>query len=185
MAVLDGFEQVLGSIVNTRNDVGISLRVGSPLNDDLVEIVLGLEVTDRFSTTSVSTGRKLFLPDVLANLLHVGQRSLAAIDHIIRSVLLVCCNEVGIVDTGQWNNLGHLFLDKGFQGGLQDCGPIHSLGEVHATDVPSTNDEVVGVHHRKHIVKRDVHILTGLGVRTQLHGRTYANILSALARLKL
>jgi hypothetical protein len=44
MALFDGFHQVLGSIVDAGDDIRIPFGVGGPENNDLVEIVLGLEV---------------------------------------------------------------------------------------------------------------------------------------------
>ena len=38
-------EDILGSVVDPRDDVGEPLRVGSPLHDDFVQVVLSLEVT--------------------------------------------------------------------------------------------------------------------------------------------
>ena len=45
MAILDSLEEVLGSIINTSSDFGKTLSVGGPLDDDLVQTVVGLEVT--------------------------------------------------------------------------------------------------------------------------------------------
>src|SRR5690606_5884069 len=45
MASLDSSENVVGSVVNTVNQVGVTLSVGSPKDDNLVESILSLEVT--------------------------------------------------------------------------------------------------------------------------------------------
>jgi hypothetical protein len=45
MARLDGFDEIVSSVVYAGNDVSITLGVGSPENNDLVEFVLCLEVT--------------------------------------------------------------------------------------------------------------------------------------------
>jgi hypothetical protein len=45
VSVLNGLEKVVGSIVDTVNEVGKTFGIGSPLDDDLVETVVGLEVT--------------------------------------------------------------------------------------------------------------------------------------------
>lgn len=42
---LDSLEQVVGSVVDTKDDVGVALRISSPLDDDLVKSVGRLEVT--------------------------------------------------------------------------------------------------------------------------------------------
>jgi len=63
VAGLDGLEQVLGGVVDALENVGEALGVGSPLDDDLVEAVGGLKVTN-----------------VLADLLDVGHAGLGAGD---------------------------------------------------------------------------------------------------------
>lgn len=44
VAGLNGLEQVLGRVVDALEEVGETLRVGSPLDNDLVQAVVGLEV---------------------------------------------------------------------------------------------------------------------------------------------
>lgn len=44
MAGIDGLEKILGIVVNTIDDVGESLGVGSPEDNDLVKTVDRLEV---------------------------------------------------------------------------------------------------------------------------------------------
>jgi hypothetical protein len=46
MGRLDGSEKVLGSIVDTGDDLGVSLRVGSPEDNHVVQTVVLLEVSD-------------------------------------------------------------------------------------------------------------------------------------------
>ena len=43
---LDGSEEVFGSVVDSGDDLGVSFSVGSPENNDIVELVVGLEVSD-------------------------------------------------------------------------------------------------------------------------------------------
>jgi hypothetical protein len=45
VAILDSLEEVLGSIINASSNFGKTLSVGGPLDDDLVQTVVGLEVT--------------------------------------------------------------------------------------------------------------------------------------------
>jgi len=45
MAGLDGFDEVVSSVVYASNDVSITLGVGSPENNNLIQFVLCLEVT--------------------------------------------------------------------------------------------------------------------------------------------
>ena len=46
MAVLDCLHEVISGVVDARNELGETLGVGGPLNDDLVQAVLGLEITE-------------------------------------------------------------------------------------------------------------------------------------------
>lgn len=46
MGRLDGGEEVLGSIVDSGDDLGVSFSVGGPENNDVVELVVGLEISD-------------------------------------------------------------------------------------------------------------------------------------------
>ena len=43
MTGLDSVDQIVSSVVHTGEDVGITLGIGGPENDDLVQPVLGLE----------------------------------------------------------------------------------------------------------------------------------------------
>lgn len=109
--VVDSLEQVVGGIIDTRDNIGVSLRVGGPENNDLVQRVGGLEVLD-----------------ILSNLLNVGSTSLGAGNDIVGSVLLVGSNEIGIVDGWQGDHVGHLLLDLGLESRLQNCSSVHSIG---------------------------------------------------------
>ena len=54
MAVLNGFQQVVSRVIDTLEYIGITLRVGGPLNNDLIQLIGGFEVT----TKTVSRGSK-------------------------------------------------------------------------------------------------------------------------------
>jgi len=43
VAGCDGCQKICGGVIDSWDDVGVSLSVGSPLNDDLVEAVVLLE----------------------------------------------------------------------------------------------------------------------------------------------
>lgn len=43
VTLFDGLQQVLGRVVDARDDVGVALGVGGPQNNDLVQVVLSLE----------------------------------------------------------------------------------------------------------------------------------------------
>lgn len=156
VALLNGLEEVVSSVVDAGNDVGISLSVGSPHDNDLVEAVVRLEVTD-----------------ILTELLNVGVASLAALEDIVGTVFLVGSNEVRVVDGLEGDHLSHLLLDEGLQSGLKDLSAVHGLSQVHLANVPTTNNEVIGVDHGQNIVEGDVDVGVGLGIRSKLHGRSH------------
>jgi len=47
MASFNRLEQVISGIVDTLNDVGIALGIGSPEDNDFVKLVGSLEVTEK------------------------------------------------------------------------------------------------------------------------------------------
>lgn len=156
VTLLNSLEKVIGSVIDSVDDVGISLSVGSPQDNDLVKAVVGLEVTN-----------------VLSDLLNVSVASLGALKEIVGSVLLVGSNEVRVVDGGEGSQLSHLLPDVGLESRLKDLGAIHGLGQVQRADVPASNDKVVGVDHGQQVVEGDVDLLVGLGVGSELDGRAH------------
>lgn len=54
MTSLNGLQQIVGSVIDTFKDVGIALRVGSPLDDYLVEVVGSLEVAEKTLATATN-----------------------------------------------------------------------------------------------------------------------------------
>lgn len=74
MARLDGCNEIVGSIVYASNDVSIPFGVGSPENDDLVELILCLEVADvrqRLANRSNAEKENANLPNILTKVLNV------------------------------------------------------------------------------------------------------------------
>lgn len=153
VSVSDGLEQVVGGVVDARDELSEALSVGSPHDNDLVEAVGSLEVLD-----------------VLADLLNVLVAGLGAGDEVVGTVLLVGGNEIRVVDGWKWGDGSHLLADHGLEGRLKDSGTVHGISQVHGADIPSANDEVVGVDHGKNVMEGDVDILGGLRIRAQLHG---------------
>lgn len=154
-AGLNGLEEVVSGVVDAVNQVGVTLGVGSPEDNNLVEAVGGLE-----------------LANVLADLLNVLHGGLGAGENVVGTVLLVGSNEVGVVDGGKGDHLGHLLANKLLHGRLKDLGAIHGLVKGHAGDIPAANDEVVGVDHGEDVVEGNVDILA-LGVDAELDGGTH------------
>ena len=167
VTLLDSLEEIVGSVVDTGDDVGVALSVGGPHDNDLVQAVLLLEVTD-----------------VLADMLNVSHGGLTALNEIVGTVFLVGSNEVGVVDGRERDHLGHLLLHLGLEGRLEDLSAVHGLGQVHLADIPTANDEIIGVDHGENIVEGNVDLLGSLGVSAELHGRTHDDgaIVVGLAR---
>lgn len=153
VTLFNSLEEVIGSVVDSINEVGVSLSVGGPQNNHLVKVVVGLEVTN-----------------VLSEVLDMRRRGLGALNDIVSSVLLVGGNEVGVVNGGKRSQPSHLLLDVSLQGRLQDLGTIHGLSQVQRANVPAANDQVVGVDHGQETVERDVDLLVGLGIGSELDG---------------
>lgn len=153
VSVSDGLQQVVGSVVDARDELSEALSVGSPHDNDLVETVGGLEVLD-----------------VLADLLNVLVAGLAAGNQVVGTVLLVGGNEIRVVDGWERGDGSHLLADHGLEGWLKDSSTVHGISQVHGADIPSANDEVVGVDHGQNVMEGDVDILGGLRIRTKLHG---------------
>lgn len=151
VAILDSLQEIVGSVVNAGQDIGKALGIGSPLNDDLVETVCSLEVID-----------------VLADLLDVLHGSLGAWDKVVGAIFLVRSDKVRVVDAGERLDLGHLLADQRLQRRLEDFGTVHGLGQVQTANVPTTNDEIVGVDHGHEVMEGDVDILARLAVDTEL-----------------
>lgn len=158
MALLNGLEKVVGRVVDSGDQVGISLSVGSPHDNNLVEAVVGLEVAD-----------------ILANLLDVGSGGLGPLEDIVGAILLVGSDEVGVVDGGKRNHASHLLPDLSLESGLENLGAVHGLSQVKTANVPTANDEVIGMDHRQDVVKRNVDLSVSFGIGTELEGRAHDN----------
>ena len=101
--------------------------------------------------------------------------SLAAFDQIIGTVFLVGGDEIWVVDAGKRDHLSHLLLNLSFEGWFKNCSSVHCLSQIHATNIPTTDDKIIRVNHRQDIMKGDIDIFGRLCVRTQLHGRAHNN----------
>lgn len=141
---LNGLEQVLGGVVQTSADLSETLSVGGPDNDDLIEVLLLLEGAD-------------VVTEVLDDLLLVGGG-----DQVVGTVGLVGGNKVSRVDRGQGDDGLHVGDELTLQIPLQDLGAGHGVGEVHARDIPSSEDNIVGVDHGDQSAEGNKDLLTVL-----------------------
>lgn len=71
MALLDGLDQVLSSIVDTGDDICITLSVGSPENDDFIQVVLRFEGSDRKVSIAPHASDDVTIGESLAYLMSV------------------------------------------------------------------------------------------------------------------
>ena len=150
---LNGGKEVIGRIIDTRDDVTVTLSVGGPEDDDAVEAVLPLE------PANVGT-------DVLEVNLLVGSRN-----DVVGASLLVGSDEVGIVNGGQrFPEKCHMGGDLALEVIVEDLGTLHSLVHGETGNVPTTKDEIIGVHHGQHVRDRDVNFLARTGLSSNANG---------------
>jgi len=148
----NGCEDLISGHVETLADISETLSVSSPEDNNLVELVVCLELAD------VST-------DVVKVLL------LGALgDEVISTILLVSSNEVGVVDGGKRNHGLHVGAELLLELVVKDLSTSHSVCEVHLRDIPTTDDEIVGVNHGENTVERNVNLLAGSIVGTNADG---------------
>ena len=146
---LDRVQEVVRGVVHAREDVGETLRVGCPEDDDLVELLVGFEVAD-----------------VGAELLEVGLFVVAG-EEVVRTGLLVGGDKVWVIDRGEGFDRSHEGDELALEVPGEDLGTLHSRIERKAGDVPPADNEVVGVHGGKDGGQRDVNILAGGGIDTK------------------
>ena len=159
---LDGLEQVLGSVVQTSTELREALSVSRPDDDDLVESLLLLEGAD-------------IVTEVLDDLLLVSSR-----DEVVGTISLVGSDEVSRVDGRQRNDVLHVGDELTLQIPVQNLGALHGISEVHSRDIPTGENDVIGVDHGDQTAEGDEDLLTvlvladtdggGLGQRAEVVG---------------
>jgi hypothetical protein len=168
MSFFDGLEQILGSVIDTLDEVGVTLGIGSPLNDDLVQVIRSLEVAVLPIRTELLDQLVSSIPDVFANLFYVFPGCLGSRNQVISTLFLVGSNEVWVVNGWERSHSSHFLLDKLLQGRLQDGGSVQGISQVESANVPSADNEIIGVHHWKHLVEWNINLQAGLGIRAEL-----------------
>jgi len=149
---LDSLQDVVCGVVDTGNNVAVPLGVRGPEDKDTIQIVVRLE-----------------LADVCADLIEVDLLVFAG-DHVVSSGFLVGCDEVGVVDG--WERLaelGHVWRNLTLEVVVQDLSTAHGLVHGNTRDVPSTEDEVIGVDHGEDIRDGEVNVVTSGRVDTNAH----------------
>lgn len=163
----DRVEHVLGGIVDTGDDVAVTFGVGGPEDDDAIEVVVLLE-----------------LADIGADVLEVSLLVVAG-DQVVGAGLLVGRDEVGVVDGGEGlAEKSHVGGDLALEVIIQDLGAHHGLVEGHTRDVPTSENEIIGVDHGENIGDGDVDLLASLWIGTDLDcgcTKDGANVVGTLA----
>jgi len=142
-------QKIVRRVVDPIDELRVPLSVGSPKNDDLVQIVIPLEVGNVLSDPLD------VLPLVISG------------DDVVRTVFLIGGDKVGVVDRRQGRaHLLHERSDLTLEIVIEHLSSRHGLIHGHARDVPTTETKIVGVDHGKHVIDGDIDILASLGVRT-------------------
>lgn len=152
--LLDGLEEVLGGVVDARDDVRVTLGVGCPEDDDLVKIVSGLE-----------------LADVATDMLQMSLLVISG-DQVVCASFLVGGDEVRVVDRRQRLDPAHQRSNLTLNVPVQDFSATHGHVQRSSGDVPATKDEVVGMDHGQNVRDGEVEILSGSGISAEPHGRS-------------
>ena len=151
VALADRLQQVLRSVVHAGDDFRVALRVRRPEHNHLVQVVLLLE------TAHIGAHR------VQMDLLVVAR------NHVIRAILLVGSDVIGIVDRGQGLEVLHVRVHDLLEVVVIHTSALHGVAQVHRANVPSTNHQIVGIDEREKILEGNVEIPSGNG--TNLHCR--------------
>lgn len=119
----------------------------------------------------------LEVSNVLPDLLEVDLLVLSR-DDVVGPLLLVGSDEVGVVDTGKRLDVLHQGSDLSLEVVGEDLGSGHRGRQVVGRDVPTRDDEVVGVDHGEHVGCReeDLSVIGGSVGSTQKRGRTERDV---------
>jgi hypothetical protein len=145
----DRVQEVIGCIVDSRNDVAVPLSVGSPEDDDAIKVIVLLKLAN------IGT-------DVLKVSLLISTR-----DEIVSALLLVSSDKVGVVDGREGlSEESHMRSNLALQVVVEDLSTFHGFVHRNSGDVPATKNEVIGVDHRKDVGDGNMDVLSGGGVMT-------------------
>ena len=173
MRILDGLQEIVGGIVDSGDELGVSFGIGGPENDDGIQSV-----------------RSFKFSNVLSNLLEMYELVLSR-HQIISSLGLVGVDELRVVDGGKGDEVGHVRSDLSLEVVLENFRSSHRTIEGHSRNIPSSNlrrrersvgrrgkrgkaetdDEIVGVHHGENVAEGDVDVLA-LVVGTESESRS-------------
>lgn len=149
--VLNCLKDICSGVVDTSSDFAESLSVCSPKHNNLIDVVGFLEFADVTSD--------LFQVFLLV----------VSFEDIVSSDLLVRCDEVLIVDGLLGDDFSHVSIELLNQIVFEHLSAAHGFREVHAADIPATNDNLIRVDQRQDLVHGEVDFLRS--VAANLHSR--------------
>jgi len=163
---LNGGKKVISRVVDTGDDVAVTLSVGGPEDNDAIKVIILLELAD------------VRADDLEVNLL-VSSRN-----DIVSTGLLIGSDEVGVVNGGEWlPEKCHMGSDLTLEVIVEDFGTLHGLVHGESGDVPAAEDEIIRMYHGQHIGDRDVDFLARTGLGSNANGgctKDRANVVGLL-----
>jgi len=154
LVAVDGSEELVSSLVETRADVSEALSGSSPEDDDLLETLLLLEVAD-------------IRADLLDELL-VGH---GAWEHVVSTIFLISSDKVREVDRAEGLHLGHDGDELALEIVVEHLGALEGKAHISTVDVPATDLEISWLDHGEEVMNRDIHLVT-FGSDTQTNSCT-------------
>jgi hypothetical protein len=109
----------------------------------------------------------LEVSDILSNPLQVRSLVLTG-DQVIGSIFLVGSDKVRVVDRGQgFTHVFHQGEKLPLQVVVENLSSGHGLVEGHGRDIPTTENEVIGMNHGQDIRKGNVDVFAGFGIESE------------------
>jgi hypothetical protein len=102
--------------------------------------------------------------DTLTNLLNVSSLVLTG-KKVVSTGFLVGCDEVWIVNGRErLVEIRYMTSYLTLEIPSKDLSTFHRLVHRHGRYIPTTENEVIGMNHRKHIAERNVNVFSSTGV---------------------
>lgn len=153
--LFNGLHDVFVGIMDSSLDLTESLSVGSPEDNNLIDLVGELEISD-----------------ILSDLVQVSHL-VVSWENVISSVRLVGSNEIWVIDRGEWNNFLKVGLKLFLEVIVKNLSTSHRLKEVQSGDIPSVDDDIIRVNKREDVVKWEIDLL--VSVNSDLSSRSLGN----------
>ena len=134
VGILDCIQEVIRGIIDTGDDVAVTLGISGPEDNNTIETIVQLE-----------------LANISANLIKMSLL-VCARNKVVSTLLLIGRDEIGIIYG--WKRPAeesHVRSNLALKVVIQDLSAHHSFFETGTRDVPTTKDEVVGVDHGKNV----------------------------------